>query len=1092
MKTYKKILLLILLNGFLFIHSNSYSQLSGSYTIGSGGSYTTITAAANALVTNGINGPVMFNIISGSYDESVTIDSVAGAGSVNTITFRSQSGNAGDVTLFTSSSAIFFIKLNKTDFITFSDLTFNDFNSISTQRSRIFLQGNCDNVKFTGNVFKGGINGAGISGAGVSLSNFIVDSNNFNIKSGIYIFDPTVKCSNTLILNNSFNCQFGISIYKIDGLILQKNNINCTSPVNPHGYSTYFSDCRGNISITKNKLVSTSPNDRSTDGLQIVGYSGSNLLIANNFISIDIGVGMYIQNCQNIKIYYNTIQCNARSSADVYITGSPLAAFRNNIFVQYVNLGNNLVCDYGNNLINSDYNDFYYHSIFMANYYGVGYITSLLQFQTLTGQDMNSTETPVNFVSSFDLHLAGSSIGDKKLLGTPVPEVTDDIDGNPRNPYLPYMGADEGDISFTQDSHFRYGHLTYYKNPFNNSDVTFTLTNAFRRNSFGSPNVGDEVIENAGNTKLFFGDGSSTPVLHYRVISVDSVNNYFVGRALNPSDTSKQFINHLYAEPGPFQAEIYSGSRLSLQVNNYNRNYRVSTIIDVSNGNNSPVCSLPVVVNIEQGISSSFNVPVSDNDPDTFLKFRFATRSEMGNVFQSPPKAGPYPATIDPFTGMVTWNSTAAVTGGLYSCQVIIEDRSKTDTSLIKARVAVDFLISVNQQCTSNKYPEFISPSICGSGFIGVTVGQPLILTITAADPDSGDIRLEAAGLPPTAVMTPVLPAIGKNVTSVFYWVPSIYDFQSYYNITFIATNGCGLQTSCNVNIDYVVDHCNSSSDPEFASPTPVSGTVISQPANTLFRFKLEGTHSDPGRVYLVASNVPVGAVLYPILPVFGKPAGSDFNWIPDISQIGMHKVKFTIIDTCGFFTDCFIYLDVQSPPAIVDLSMLIEGFYDPDINMQTGDTIRSFLRASVTPYNIADSSESFLLSDGRSTLHFSNASNGNYFLVLKHRNSIETWSKTSDYFIRGETTHFDFTNSVSGAYGNNLVRKGNEYCIYSGDVNQDGLIDLTDLILILNNSVIFLTGYVSTDVNGDNITDLADLLITYNNSVKFIEVIKP
>ncbi len=63
---------------------------------------------------------------------------------------------------------------------------------------------------------------------------------------------------------------------------------------------------------------------------------------------------------------------------------------------------------------------------------------------------------------------------------------------------------------------------------------------------------------------------------------------------------------------------------------------------------------------------------------------------------------------------------------------------------------------------------------------------------------------------------------------------------------------------------------------------------------------------------------------------------------------------------------------------------------------------------------------------------------------------------------------------------------------IYSGDVDQEGSINLSDVIDVYNNSLDFLTGYLNTDVNGDNVTDLTDLLITYNNSLLFIEVRKP
>lgn len=66
----------------------------------------------------------------------------------------------------------------------------------------------------------------------------------------------------------------------------------------------------------------------------------------------------------------------------------------------------------------------------------------------------------------------------------------------------------------------------------------------------------------------------------------------------------------------------------------------------------------------------------------------------------------------------------------------------------------------------------------------------------------------------------------------------------------------------------------------------------------------------------------------------------------------------------------------------------------------------------------------------------------------------------------------YDFTSSAASAYGSNLVLKSGVYCVYSGDVNQDGTVDGTDTQLIDNDSYNFNSGYLATDVNGDNFTD--------------------
>ena len=122
-----------------------------------------------------------------------------------------------------------------------------------------------------------------------------------------------------------------------------------------------------------------------------------------------------------------------------------------------------------------------------------------------------------------------------------------------------------------------------------------------------------------------------------------------------------------------------------------------------------------------------------------------------------------------------------------------------------------------------------------------------------------------------------------------------------------------------------------------------------------------------------------------------------------------------------------------------------------------------------------------------KSAFQFNNAATGTYYIQLKHRNSLETWSKNGVNYIMDSTLNYDFTFAATQAYGNNTKLKGTKYCLYSGDISQDGYIDLSDVVGIYNNATAFVNGYVVTDVNGDLITDLADVLIAYNNAIAFV-----
>ena len=65
-------------------------------------------------------------------------------------------------------------------------------------------------------------------------------------------------------------------------------------------------------------------------------------------------------------------------------------------------------------------------------------------------------------------------------------------------------------------------------------------------------------------------------------------------------------------------------------------------------------------------------------------------------------------------------------------------------------------------------------------------------------------------------------------------------------------------------------------------------------------------------------------------------------------------------------------------------------------------------------------------------------------------------------------------------------------YGMFGGDVNQDGIVDLNDVVQTYNGANVFSSGYVVTDLTGDNMTDLNDVILAYNNSAGFVAAVKP
>lgn len=172
-------------------------------------------------------------------------------------------------------------------------------------------------------------------------------------------------------------------------------------------------------------------------------------------------------------------------------------------------------------------------------------------------------------------------------------------------------------------------------------------------------------------------------------------------------------------------------------------------------------------------------------------------------------------------------------------------------------------------------------------------------------------------------------------------------------------------------------------------------------------------------------------------------------------------------------------------------IKILIEGFYETASNKMIRDTVRIYLRSASPPYSIIDSAKSFLDTSGNGIIKniFLNAPGGQYYIVVKHRNSIETWSNQSISF---PTYDYDFTTGANQAFGNNQVLKGSKYCMYSGDVNQDGFVDVVDMSISDNAAFNGLSGYIQPDVNGDLFVDLSDLTVVDNNAFDFRAVVRP
>jgi hypothetical protein len=172
--------------------------------------------------------------------------------------------------------------------------------------------------------------------------------------------------------------------------------------------------------------------------------------------------------------------------------------------------------------------------------------------------------------------------------------------------------------------------------------------------------------------------------------------------------------------------------------------------------------------------------------------------------------------------------------------------------------------------------------------------------------------------------------------------------------------------------------------------------------------------------------------------------------------------------------------------PLGLALTLRIEGFTNAGTGLMVADTVSCIIKNGASPYSTVDSVKIKLNTSGQGTVNSTQVLiNNDYYIVTKHRNSIETWSHLVNFPAYNPS--YDFTSAQNQAYGSNQIKIGTKWCLYNGDINQDGQVTFTDLIGVDNDNSNYVTGYTSTDLTGDNQVTFSDLIIVDNNNSNYI-----
>jgi len=178
------------------------SQLSGTGIVNAsgGGNFTSLSQAAEAINTQGINGTYTLQLAPGTYSEQIVLNNNTGS-----LIIESQSGNPDDTMIQyfdATDEAQHVIRLEEVSNVTIRNLTFDT--QESDNGTIIDIRGNCENYTIDGNVFLGDRNGSAVLfGNGVEFFGFDVSVNNLNISNNEFTSNFSIVSGGAINIFNS-------------------------------------------------------------------------------------------------------------------------------------------------------------------------------------------------------------------------------------------------------------------------------------------------------------------------------------------------------------------------------------------------------------------------------------------------------------------------------------------------------------------------------------------------------------------------------------------------------------------------------------------------------------------------------------------------------------------------------------------------------------------------------------------------------------------------------------------------------------------------------------------------------------------------
>ncbi len=305
------------------------------------------------------------------------------------------------------------------------------------------------------------------------------------------------------------------------------------------------------------------------------------------------------------------------------------------------------------------------------------------------------------------------------------------------------------------------------------------------------------------------------------------------------------------------------------------------------------------------------------------------------------------------------------------------------------------------------------------------------------------------------------------GATNYTYTTPKIFAVTTYY-----CTVSCGASTLSSVPLTIL--------------KTNIANVTLAASSTTYC------PTADPS---ITLTPNSASALTYTYAPSASLSSGSGSSVVATPSVTTTYTVTGT--DATGCTRTSTVTIQVITCSPTLNIKVFLQGFYigaglmmpalsnqGVGLNFSVVDSIDVSLRQSSAPYSIVASSRVVLNTNGTATITLP-VLTGTYYIVVKHRNTLETWSALP---VSSSIGNYDFTTAANKAFGNNMIMVDpGKWAFYSGELNNDNNIDLIDMNILGTDVFNFATGYKATDINGDGNVDLMDTFPVELNIANFI-----